>query len=177
MRKLLLLLLVAMPLPGDVIVLPMPAERKISKFRLILTTGEDDLRHNSSVSAFLILKDGRRIESKPLNCNGKQECAPFPANSRRKLEWSLGSKNAITADQIRRFGLSFRSGKAGVRHRRQMGPPRARGRIRRAARDLHAAEPQNPRRRPPFQERRTPGNRSRSSSSGKETPLARHTSM
>ena len=113
MRKLLVVLLVAMPLLADVIVSPPPKGKKITKLRLIMTTGEDDLRRNSTVSAFLILKDGRRVDSKPLNCRGK-ECAGFPSRSRRTLEWTLDAKGAtVRPEDLYRLGLAFRSGKAG----------------------------------------------------------------
>lgn len=114
MRKLLAVLLMAMPLFGDVIIEPPRKGERITKLRLILTTGADDLRRNSAVSAFLILKDGRRVESKPLNCNRKQECNGFPARSRRTLEWTLDAKGTnVRPEDLYRLGLAFKSGKAG----------------------------------------------------------------
>ena len=114
MRTLLLPLLLATPLLADVIVVPLNGDKPVTKLRITLSTGTDGLRSNSTVSAFVILRDGRRIDSKPLNCNAKQQCAALPSKSTKTLEWTIAGKKAFTARQVHRFGLVFRSGKAGT---------------------------------------------------------------
>ena len=112
MLRLIAALLLAAPLFADVIVLPLNREKPITKMRMILNTGADDLRRGSAVSAFVILKDGRRIESKPLNCTARG-CIGITAKSRKTLEWNVDPKTSFTAEQIRRVGLTFKSGKNG----------------------------------------------------------------
>ena len=105
-----------------------PTAGRISKLRITVVTGSDDLRSNSELHAFLILQDGRRYESKALNCtNGDiSQCQGIPDGTRRTFEWELvdeslnqiakgsqppPSKPSITVfpADIRRFGLALRS--------------------------------------------------------------------
>ncbi|HEX6086088.1 MAG TPA: hypothetical protein VF266_16265 [Thermoanaerobaculia bacterium] len=81
--------------------------------RLIFNTGADDLRPGSAVSAFVILKDGRRVESKPLNCR-RDNCTGFQAKSRKTLEWTLDPKTTLRPEEIYRFGLALKSGRRGL---------------------------------------------------------------
>jgi len=135
MRKLVLLAFAAIPLFAQVTVAP-PAKEKekearkpivaapahapgaITKFRIIATTGADDLRENSEIKAFVILKDGRRVESKTLNCrvsarSGQRVCDAFPAKSRRTVEWAVDPRAVIRPDDVHRFGLAFQTGRKG----------------------------------------------------------------
>jgi hypothetical protein len=97
-----------------VIFVPPNGDKPVTKLRVTISTGDDDLRRNSTVSAFVILKDGRRIESKPLNCNAKQQqCAGLPPKSKKVLEWTVTPAKSFTAEQVHRFGLTFKSGKGG----------------------------------------------------------------
>ncbi len=122
MRRILLLtavLLVALPVISQVTVAPPRSERStISRIRIKTVTGNDDLRRNSVVSAFLITKDGKRIESKGLNCRrdpaGNPACEGFPNGMRKTLEWDLKAQNlSVLPSDIHRFGLHFKTGRIG----------------------------------------------------------------
>lgn len=100
------------------VVVPVPeVPGAIRLIRIIATTGSDDLRRDSELRAFLLLKDGRRIESLALNCRKVREetvCPSFPNGSRRTLEWRLDPPAPpVSASDIHRFGLSFKSGRSG----------------------------------------------------------------
>jgi len=121
MRRLLLVtavLLAALPVLSQVSVTAPRSERAVSRIRIKTVTGDDDLRRNSVVSAFLITKDGKRIESKGLNCRrdpaGNPVCEGFPNGMRKTLEWDLKAQNvSVLPGEIHRFGLHFKTGRTG----------------------------------------------------------------
>ncbi len=96
---------------------------RITKLRITVVTGSDDLRSNSDLRAFLITGDGRRIDSDVLNCEKARHCEGIPDGTRRTFEWNLfteggegppnpeqakGGGTVFPAD-VRRLGLSFKS--------------------------------------------------------------------
>lgn len=109
MRKLLAVLLLAAPAFADVILEP-PHDKVVSRMRITVTTGADDLRKGSTVSAFVVLKDGRRILSGALNCR-KNVCDALAPKSRQTFVWTTDDGDPFTREQIRRFGLTFESAK------------------------------------------------------------------
>lgn len=111
-----------------------PFAGAITKLRITVVTGGDDLRDNSQLRAFLVTREGKRIESIPLNCDKHNafRCAGIPDGTRRIFEWNLvGDEVADTRPQeqkvqnlmigpvfvspaeVRRFGLSFQSNTGG----------------------------------------------------------------
>ena len=100
-----------------VVVAPVPeVPGGIRVVRMITTTGTDDLRRDSQVTAFFLLKDGRRIESQALNCRVVEErkaCPGFANGSRHTLEWKIDPPAQVRPDEIHRFGLAFLSGRPG----------------------------------------------------------------
>jgi hypothetical protein len=109
MRKLIAVLLLAAPVFADVILAP-PPDKTVTRMRITVTTGADDLREGSTVSAFVVLKDGRRIQSGALNCR-KNDCDGLEAKSRETLVWTPSESDPFARDEIRRFGLTFESAK------------------------------------------------------------------
>jgi hypothetical protein len=100
MRKFVAVLLLAMPLFADVILEP-PRDKVVKKVRMTVTTGADDFRRGSKLAAFVVLRDGRRIESETLKCDG------LAAHSKKALVWRPSEYNPFAIDEIQRFGLTF----------------------------------------------------------------------
>ena len=103
-----------------------PGEGRITKLRIIVVTGSDDLRSNSELRAFLIARDGRRFESQPLNCEkgDLSRCEGMSDGTRRTFEWNLLTEGGevtqnpeqqvkssimIFPADVRRFGLAFQT--------------------------------------------------------------------
>lgn len=80
----------------------------VSRLRITMHTGGDDLRQQSHVAVFFITRDGRRIESKPINCNPRY-CEGMANNTRRTFEWDLQADQVVRPADIHRFGVSFTS--------------------------------------------------------------------
>jgi hypothetical protein len=98
-----------------------PPTYAIQNMRITLVTGNDDLRNKSRVSAFIITRDGRRIQSPPLNCRTVKRnltgpgwsgagCAGIPNNTRRIFEWKFDNVEYVRPTDVHRFGLSFEGG-------------------------------------------------------------------
>jgi len=98
----------------------------ITKLRITVVTGGDDLRSNSELRAFLITSVGKRFESIPLNCdNGKLSlCHGIPDGTQRIFVWDVSADCRevgpdpqqqakggclLVPAEIRRFGLLFQS--------------------------------------------------------------------
>src|SRR5687768_3020775 len=74
-----------------------PPDYSMTKMRITLVTGGDDLRYDSRVSAFIITRSGRRIQSPPLNCVRVNRnpaggwdasgCGRIPNGTRRTFVW------------------------------------------------------------------------------------------
>lgn len=100
-----------------------PPSTSMTHMRITLVTGGDDLRYDSRVSAFLITRDGRRIQSPPLNCLTVERnpsggwkasrCGGIPNGTRRTFVWNFNNIEYARAADIHRFGLSFESGRTG----------------------------------------------------------------
>ena len=99
-----------------------PPSTSMSHMRITLVTGGDDLRYDSRVSAFLITRDGRRIQSPPLNClsvqrNGagwtSSRCSRIPNGTRRTFVWNFNNIEYARPADVHRFGLAFESGNTG----------------------------------------------------------------
>ncbi len=101
MRKFLALLLLATPLFADVILSP-PPDKVVRKVRMTVTTGADDFRRGSKLAAYVVLRDGRRVESGTLKCDG------LAAHSKKTLVWHPNEYNSFAIAEIQRFGLTFR---------------------------------------------------------------------
>ncbi len=96
----------------------------IDHMRITVVSGGDDLRSSSRVSAFVITRDGRRIQSQPLNCLAVQRdpagggwnasrCANIANHTRRTFEWRFNSVEYVRPADIHRFGLAFETGRTG----------------------------------------------------------------
>jgi hypothetical protein len=102
---------VTAPVPGT-------HDGAITKIRISIQTGEDDLRTNSKFRAFLRTRDDRRIESDPLNCRRVVEretvCIGIPGGTRRTYEWELRTVVVpVYPQDIYTFGLTFETGSTG----------------------------------------------------------------
>ncbi len=88
---------------------------RITTLRITVVTGSDDLRNRSRLLAFLILRDGRRIGPKSLNCTSadNDSCEGIPDGSQRIFQWELGGWGDISPADVHRFGLSFESNPIG----------------------------------------------------------------
>ena len=103
-----------------------PGAGRITKLRITVVTGSDDLRSNSELRAFLITQNGKRFDSRPLNCqNGDlSRCEGISDGTRRTFEWNLltdvveaGQNPQLQAKSgatlfpadVRRFGLAFQT--------------------------------------------------------------------
>jgi hypothetical protein len=82
----------------------------ISTLRLYVRTGADDLRRESQVRAFLLLHDGRRVESKPLN-RGERGCAGIPRGGEASYEWDFTPGARLRPQDIHRVGLAVVTGR------------------------------------------------------------------
>jgi len=109
-----------------------PGTGRITKLRITVVTGSDDLRSNSELRAFLITRNGTRYESPPLNCeNGDlSRCEGISDGTRRTFEWELADESfsektqnytpsakpdiTIFPADVRRFGLAFHSHNSGL---------------------------------------------------------------
>jgi hypothetical protein len=100
-----------------------PPVYSMTRMRITLVTGGDDLRYDSRVSAFIITRSGRRVQSPPLNCvrvnrnaSGGWDasgCSRIPNGTRRTFVWNFNNIEHARPEDVHRFGLAFESGNTG----------------------------------------------------------------